>query len=131
VAFVPAGFPPGGSIVAGAVSVSDFNNNSNLQGTGTTIVSITPTRQQSVFATSKLIGLDTALGVLSRGFVVVRNLPVAYPGGVAKPQQGSLQIFNRNGNLVATINDRICSIARKTSRSTIKARRRRYSSATF
>jgi hypothetical protein len=105
VAFVPAGFPAGGSIAAGAVLVSNFNNNSNLQRTGTTIVSITPTGQQSVFATSKLIGLDTALGVLSRGFVVVGNLPVAYPGGVAKPQQGSLQIFDRNGNRVATIND--------------------------
>jgi hypothetical protein len=105
VAFVPAGFPAGGSIAAGDVLVANFNNNSNLQGTGTTIVSITPTGQQSVFATSTLIGLDTALGVLSRGFVVVGNLPVAYPGGVATPQQGSLQIFNRNGSLVATIND--------------------------
>src|SRR5580658_3945116 len=105
VAFVPAGFPSGGSIAAGAVLVSNFNSNSNLQGTGTTIVSITPTGQQSVFATSKLIGLDTALGVLSRGFVVVGNLPVAYPMGVATPQQGSLQIFNRNGTLVATLND--------------------------
>src|SRR5580658_1195961 len=105
VAFVPAGFPAGGSIAAGDVLVANFNNNSNLQGTGTTIVSITPTGQQSVFATSTLIGLDTALGVLSRGFVVVGNLPVAYPMGVATPQQGSLQIFNRNGTLVATLND--------------------------
>jgi hypothetical protein len=45
------------------------------------------------------------LGILSRGFVVVGNLPVTYSGGVATPQQGSLQIFNRNGILVATIND--------------------------
>ncbi len=36
---------------------------------------------------------------------MVGNLPVTYPGGVATPQQGSLQIFNRNGTLVATIND--------------------------
>src|SRR5580658_329414 len=105
VAFVPAGFPTGGSIAAGDVLVANFNNSSNVQGTGTTIVSVTPTGQQSVFATSTLIGLDTALGVLSRGFVVVGNLPVTYPNGVATPQQGSLQIFNRNGTLVATIND--------------------------
>jgi hypothetical protein len=42
VAFVPAGFPAGGNIAAGDVLVADFNNSSNLQGTGTTIVSITP-----------------------------------------------------------------------------------------
>ena len=52
-----------------------------------------------------MIGLDTALGVLSRGFVIVGNLPVTYPGGVATPHQGSLQIFNRTGTLVATLND--------------------------
>jgi hypothetical protein len=105
VAFVPNGFPAGGNIAAGAVLVANFNNSSNLQGTGTTIVSITPAGKQSVFATSTLIGLDTALGVLSRGFVIVGNLPVVYPQGNATPQQGSLQIFNRNGSLVATLND--------------------------
>jgi hypothetical protein len=105
VAFVPPGFPSGPNIAAGDVLVANFNNSSNAQGTGTTIVSISPTGQQSVFATSPLIGLDTALGALSRGFVVVGNLPVTYPGGVATPQQGSLQIFNSNGTLVATLND--------------------------
>ena len=40
VAFVPLGFPSGGSIAAGDVLVANFNNSSNLQGTGTTIVSI-------------------------------------------------------------------------------------------
>jgi hypothetical protein len=104
-AFVPPGFPSGGSIAAGNLLVANFNNSSNLQGTGTTIVCITPTGQQSVFATSTLIGLDTALGVLSRGFVIVGNLPVTYSGGVATPGQGSLQVFNRNGGLVTTISD--------------------------
>ena len=105
VAFVPAGFPVGGATGAGDVLVANFNSSSGAQGTGTTIVSITPTGQQSVFATSTLIGLDTALGVLSRGFVVVGNFPVTYPGGVATPGQGSLQIFNSSGSLVSTIND--------------------------
>jgi hypothetical protein len=105
VAFVPTGFPAGGSIAAGDVLIANFNNSSNLQGTGTTIVSISPTGKQSVFATSALIGLDTALGVLSRGFVVVGNLPVTYPQGNATPHPGSLQIFNRSGALVATLND--------------------------
>jgi DNA-binding beta-propeller fold protein YncE len=105
VAFVPAGFPAGGSIAAGDLLVANFNNKSNLQGTGTTIVRISPTGSLSVFATSTLIGLDTALGVLSRGFVIVGNLPVTYPGGVATPHQGSLQIFNRHGALISTLND--------------------------
>lgn len=101
VAFVPAEFPAGPNIAAGDVLVANFNNSANVQGTGTTIVSITPTGQQSVFATSTLIGLDTALGVFSRGFVIVGNLPV--PSGT--PLQGSLQVFDHNGTLVTTIND--------------------------
>lgn len=104
-AFVPAGFPGGANIGAGDVLVANFKNSTNAQGTGTTIVSITPTGQQALFATSPLIGLSTALGALSRGFVVVGNLPVTYPGDVATPQQGSLQFFNRNGTLVLTLND--------------------------
>jgi hypothetical protein len=103
VAFVPSGFPAGPNIAAGDLLVANFNNSNNLQGTGTTIVSISPTGQQSLFATSTLIGLDTALGVLSHGFVVVGNLPVTYPGAV--PHQGTLQFFNRTGNVVAQIND--------------------------
>jgi DNA-binding beta-propeller fold protein YncE len=35
----------------------------------------------------------------------VGNLPVTYAGGVATPHQGSLQIFNRNGILISTLND--------------------------
>ena len=101
IVFVPEGFPSGGATAAGDVLVANFNNSNNVQGTGTTIVSISPTGQQTLFATSKLIGLDTGLGVLSRGFVVVGNLPV--PNGT--PQQGSLQIFDRNGHLVSTLND--------------------------
>ena len=105
VAFVPAGFPSGPNIAAGDVLVSNFNASSGLEGTGTTIISMSPTGQQSLFATSPLIGLSTALGVFSRGFVIVGNLPVAYPNGVSTPGQGSLQIFDRNGNLVSTLND--------------------------
>ena len=100
VAFVPAGFPNGGSIAPGDILVANFNNSGNVQGTGTTIVSISPAGQ-SLFATSPQIGLDTALGVLSGGFVIVGNLPVTN-GSVGT---GSLQIFNRKGGLVATLKD--------------------------
>lgn len=100
VAFVPANFPNGGAIAPGDVLVANFNNSSNVQGTGTTIVRISSTGL-SLFATSSLIGLDTALGVLSGGFVIVGNLPVTN----GTPGTGSLQIFNRRGGHVATIND--------------------------
>jgi hypothetical protein len=101
VAFVPAGFPSGPNIAAGDVLVSNFNASNNVQGTGTTIVSISPTGHQSLFVTSSPLGLDTALGALSRGFVLVGNLPVT--SGMAG--QGSLQVFDRNGNLVTTFDD--------------------------
>jgi hypothetical protein len=42
VAIVPQGFPSGGTIMPGDVLVSNFNNSSNTQGTGTTIVKLTP-----------------------------------------------------------------------------------------
>jgi hypothetical protein len=107
VAFVPTGFPSGGTIAAGDVLVSNFNASSGLEGTGTTIVSFSPTGQQTLFATSKLIGLDTALGVFSHGFVIVGNLPVTYKSGVfSSIGQGSLQVFDRKGNLVSTINNK-------------------------
>ena len=75
VAFVPQGFPPGGSIAPGDVLVSNFNNwadaqpMGNVQGTGTTIVKLTPNGTVSpagsatTFFTSASTfrGLDTAL----------------------------------------------------------------------
>jgi hypothetical protein len=45
VAFVPQGFPSGARIAAGDVLVSNFNNSSNVQGTGTTIIQLTPSGQ--------------------------------------------------------------------------------------
>src|ERR1700739_5003770 len=42
VAFVPTGFPSGGVVHPGDILVSNFNNSTNAQGTGTTIVSVSP-----------------------------------------------------------------------------------------
>jgi hypothetical protein len=42
VAIVPSGFPSGGAIKSGDVLVSNFNNSLNKQGTGTTIIKLTP-----------------------------------------------------------------------------------------
>ena len=43
VAVVPQNFPTGGKISPGDVLVSNFNNSNNLQGTGVTIIKLTPT----------------------------------------------------------------------------------------
>jgi uncharacterized protein (TIGR03118 family) len=104
VAFVPQGFQSGtGVLKPGDLLVSNFNNSSNVQGTGTTIVRITPDGQQSVFFPgSPGLGLTTALGVLKSGFVIVGNVPTD-KNGVA--QQGSLLILDANGKVVATLTD--------------------------
>ena len=89
VAFVPSDFPQGGPLHPGDVLVSNFNNSladGSVQGTGTTIVRITPQGQQSVFFTSTEPGLSTALGVLKGGFVIVGNVPT--PDGTLKRRSG-------------------------------------------
>jgi hypothetical protein len=105
VAFVPDGFKPGGMLHEGDVLVSDFNNSTadgNTQGTGTSIVRITPRGQTSLFfQDSAAVGLTTALGVLRSGFVIVGNVPNV--DGVA--QQGALRILNSNGKVVKTLTD--------------------------
>jgi len=75
VAFVPHGFPAGG-LNPGDTIVSNFNDSANVQGTGTTIVSIGPSGQQSLFFQGQPgLGFTTALGSLKRGFVLVGSVP--------------------------------------------------------
>ncbi len=109
VAFVPPGFPTGGPLHPGDILVSNFNNagtlpTGNLQGTGSTIVSIAPNGTLSLFfQAGSQLGLTTALGVLKRGFVLVGSLPS--PSGTCTQsgdqelgvEQGSLLILDRNG----------------------------------
>ena len=109
VAFVPPGFSAGGPLQVGDILVSNFNNVNNLQGTGTTIVRVTPTGQVSLFFNGNpnnnpppTLGLTTALGVLKRGFVLVGNVPTA-DGTVNTFQPASLLVLDHNGNLIATL----------------------------
>lgn len=115
VAFVPAGFPSGGTIAAGDVLVSNFNAAANaqgvsLQGTGTTIVQFRPSGQiavpaaAQVFFTSGKPGLSTALGVLKAGYVIVGNVPTT-DGTFNTIGQGAVQLLNRNGELLASWSD--------------------------
>jgi hypothetical protein len=107
VAFVPPGFPSGKNISPGDILVSNFNDITNTQGTGTTIISLTPNRRvapavpagtepgnATIFFQGSGLGLTTALGVLRRGFVLVGNVPTS--GGMI--QSGSLLFLDRNGN---------------------------------
>ena len=103
-----------GDLHQGAVLVSNFNNSSNQQGTGSTITQISPSGQQSVFATISLtpqqpcpggVGLTTALAVFRNGTVVVGSLPTNGPnaGTSAGEQAGCLIVLNSAGNVVRTI----------------------------
>ncbi len=100
-----------GKLVAGDTLVSNFNARSNLQGTGKTIVEISPSGAQTVFASlhrSQLpgrcpggVGLTTALTVLGDGYVVVGSLPVT-DGGTGTPEAGCLIVVNPDGEPVET-----------------------------
>ena len=104
VAFVPQGFPSYGTIAAGDLLVSNFNNAANLQGTGTTIVKIVPNGNPTVFFQgANGLGLTTALGVLRAGFVLVGNVPTT-DGTFATIKPGFLLVLNRTGGVAAKWN---------------------------
>jgi hypothetical protein len=101
-----------GSLRAGDFLVSNFNAKSNNQGTGTTIVQLTPSGKLSLFASidaKKLpgacpggVGLTTALSVLPGGYVVVGSLPTTN-GQSATAQLGCLIVLDSRGHAVETI----------------------------
>jgi hypothetical protein len=96
-----------GKIQKGDVLVDNFNNSSNLQGTGGTIIDFNPsTRATSLFA--KLpqrlpqcpggVGLTTAMTMLSSGWVIVGSTP-STDGTTATKGSGCLLVFDSNGRL--------------------------------
>jgi len=114
VAFVPYGFPSGGPLHPGDIIVSNFNNSSNLQGTGTTIVKVNNGNPPTLFFQGQQgLGLTTALGALKGGFVIVGNLPstdgsgscVAESGPSQNVGQGGLLIIDKNGNIAGQLTD--------------------------
>jgi hypothetical protein len=97
-----------GKLVRGDVLVSNFNNSQNQQGTGSSIVEISPRGNVSTFAIvpqptdTPAVGLTTALVALRSGFVVVGSLPA--PGGMGSAARaGALTILNARGEVVETI----------------------------
>jgi hypothetical protein len=107
-----------GRIQKDDVLVDNFNNVSNLQGTGTTIVGYRPsTKQTYLFATAPQnlaqcpggVGLTTAMTMLKTGWVIVGSTP-SKDGTTATKGDGCVLVLDSNGNLVSawsgpTIND--------------------------
>src|SRR5215470_16808492 len=100
-----------GSLVKGNVLISNFNNSMNQQGTGTTIVQVSPSGTLSVFAkivAAKLpgscpggVGLTTALEILPGGWVVVGSLPTK-DGTAATSSAGCLIVLDNRGHVRET-----------------------------
>ncbi|WP_175804824.1 hypothetical protein [Burkholderia pyrrocinia] len=101
IAFVPRGVPTWSTLKPGDVVVSNFNAASNLQGTGTTIVKLSPGNTPATFFQGQNLGLTTALTVLRSGFVLVGNVPT--PDGKTVVAPGSLLVINPAGNLVTQL----------------------------
>ena len=100
-----------GKLVRGNVLVSNFNNSANQQGTGTTIVSVSPHGAVRLFARITAagparacpggIGLTTALSILDGGWVVVGSLPTT-GGDPATSKAGCLLVLDSQGKVVET-----------------------------
>jgi hypothetical protein len=101
-----------GNLKAGNLLISNFNGKSNNQGTGTTIVQMTPSGKLSPFAALDAktlpgacpggVGLTNALNILPGGFVVVGSLPTSN-GKSATAQYGCLIVLDSSGRVVKTI----------------------------
>ena len=112
VAFITSDFKTGGGpLEPGDILVSNFNNSKNLQGTGTTIVSVSPAGKTTLFFTTPHAvlggpgtGLSTALGILREGFIIVGSVPSS-DGSTSTSGPGSLLVINAKGKLVSTIAD--------------------------
>ncbi|HWG60866.1 MAG TPA: hypothetical protein VG253_04065 [Streptosporangiaceae bacterium] len=100
-----------GKLQRGNVLISNFNNANNLQGTGTTIVQVSPAGKLSTFAHIRRqlpgacpggVGLTTALATLNGGWVVVGSLPTTN-GMSATAKAGCLIVLDSHGNVRETI----------------------------
>lgn len=101
IAFVPRGVPSWSTLKPGDVVVSNFNAASNAQGTGTTIVKLSPGNTPATFFQGRNLGLTTALAVLRSGFVLAGNVPA--PDGKTVVAPGSLLVIGPQGNLVTQL----------------------------
>jgi hypothetical protein len=99
-----------GKLRRGDVLISNFNNKANLQGTGTTIVQVSPRGHRTTFAhinASRLpgacpggVGLTTALAVV-HGWVIVGSLPTSN-GMSPTAKAGCLIVLDNHGRVWET-----------------------------
>jgi len=97
-----------GKIRKDDVLVDNFNNISNLQGTGTTIVGYRPSTQDT-YLLARLprsvpncpggVGLTTAMTLLQSGWIIVGSTP-SVDGTTATKGDGCLIVLDANGNFV-------------------------------
>ena len=98
------------TLQAGDVLVDNFNNSSNYQGTGTTIVDVHPDGTTTVFANlvgakpacPGGVGLTTAMVQLKTGWVIVGSLP-STNGVTTTAGQGCLLVVSPEGKLAETL----------------------------
>ena len=99
-----------GKIHRGDVLVSNWNSSANLQGLGTTIVSVDPaTHRSTLFAGVPRhlagcpggVGMSTSLTMLRSGYVIVGSLP-SNDGTADTVGAGCLIVFDAQGTLVRT-----------------------------
>ena len=97
-----------GAIQKDDVLIDNFNNLSNLQGLGTTIVDVNPvTRKTKLFAEIPRhtpqcpggVGLTTAMTMLKSGWVIVGSTP-SEDGTTRTKGNGCLLVLDANGKLV-------------------------------
>jgi len=99
-----------GQVKLDDVLIDNFNNVSNLQGTGTTIVDYSPTTQkmtlfakipQTVAGCRGGVGLSTAMIMLKTGWIIVGSTP-STDGTTQTLGEGCLMVLDPNGNVVST-----------------------------
>ncbi len=100
-----------GTVQAGDVLITNFNDSSNLQGTGRSIVDYNPTTKKlTTFAQlpKKLdtcpggVGLTTAMVMLKSGWVIVGSTP-STDGTTKTKGDGCLIILDNHGHVAGTI----------------------------
>jgi hypothetical protein len=100
-----------GTVQQGDVLVDNFNNNGNLQGTGSTIMDYRPaTGQTTTFAVIPHdlagcpggIGLSTAMTMLKSGWVIVGSAP-STDGTTKTLGAGCLIVLDASGHVAGTI----------------------------
>jgi hypothetical protein len=111
VAVVPASE---GLLTQGDILVSNFNDKANVQGTGTSLVEVSPGGPTRLFANVSAlpagqacpggVGLTTALAILPGGWVVVGSLPTTAGGALpGLDPAGCLIVLNDQGTVAETI----------------------------